>query len=47
MKNILDEKFQNETTREKAIEEAIVNVPTDSKDCARNILGKLYNKFFL
>ncbi|MEK4535454.1 DUF262 domain-containing protein [Peribacillus sp. FSL K6-1552] len=47
IKNILDEKFQNETTREKAIEEAIVNVPADSKDYARNILQKLYNKVFV
>lgn len=47
LKNILDEKFQNETTREKAIEEAIGNVPADSKDYARNILLKLYNKIFV
>lgn len=47
IKNILDEKFQDETTREKAIEEAIVNVPADSKDYARNILQKLYNKVFV
>ncbi|MGY6766127.1 DUF262 domain-containing protein [Faecalibacterium prausnitzii] len=47
LKNILDEKFQDETTREKTIEEAIVNVPADSKDYARNILQKLYNKIFV
>ena len=47
IKNILDKKFQDETTREKAIEEAIVNVPADSKDYARNILQKLYNKVFV
>lgn len=47
IKNILDEKFQDETTREDAIEEAIVNVPADSKDYARNILQKLYNKVFV
>lgn len=47
LKNILDEKFQDETTRENAIEEAIVNVPADSKDYARNILQKLYNKIFV
>lgn len=47
IKNILDEKFQDETTREIAIEEAIVNVPADSKDYARNILQKLYNKVFV
>lgn len=46
IKNILAEKFQDETTRENAIEEAIVNVPADSKEYARNILQKLYNKVF-
>lgn len=47
IKSILDKKFQDETTRDKAIEEAIVNVPADSKDYARNILQKLYNKVFV
>ncbi|MGD7008620.1 DUF262 domain-containing protein [Metabacillus sp. 84] len=47
IKNILDDKFQNEATRETAIEEAIVNVPGDSKDYARSILTKLYNKIFV
>ncbi|MFS0882202.1 DUF262 domain-containing protein [Metabacillus niabensis] len=47
LKNILDEKYKDETTREKAIEEAIANVPADSKDYARNILQKLYNKVFV
>lgn len=47
IKNILDTKFQDETTRERAIEEAIVNVPADSKDYARNILQKLYNKIYV
>lgn len=47
IKNILDEKFQDETTRKIAIEEAIVNVPADSKDYARNILRKLYDKIFV
>jgi uncharacterized protein with ParB-like and HNH nuclease domain len=47
IKNILDDKFQDEATREIAIEEAIVNVPADSKDYARNILIKLYNKIFV
>lgn len=32
LRNILQEKFQNESTRNKSIEEAIVNVPTDSKE---------------
>lgn len=44
LRNILQEKFQNEETRGKAIEDAIANVPTDSKEYARNILGKLYQK---
>jgi uncharacterized protein with ParB-like and HNH nuclease domain len=47
VKNILDKRFQDDPTREKAIEEAIVNVPADSKDYARNILQKLYNKIFV
>ena len=46
LRNILQEKFQNEETRGKAIEDAIANVPTDSKEYARNILGKLYQKIF-
>lgn len=45
--NILGEKFQNDTTREQAIEDAIANVPSDSKDYARDILNKLYNKIFV
>lgn len=47
IKNILDVKFQDERTREMAIEDAISNVPADSKDYARNILNKLYNKVFV
>jgi uncharacterized protein with ParB-like and HNH nuclease domain len=47
IKNILDKKFQDETTRPQAIEAAIVNVPADSKEYAREILNKLYNKIFL
>lgn len=46
IKNIIDKKFQDESTREIAIEAAIVNVPADSKEYARNILKKLYNKIF-
>lgn len=46
LKSILDKEFQNEETREAAIEEAIVNVPADSKDYARTILQKLYKKVF-
>ena len=47
IKNILDVKFQDETTRDKAIEDAIANVPADSKDYARGILQKLYHKIFV
>ena len=46
IRKIFDEKFQNENTREAAIEEAISNVPSDSKEYARNILTKLYRKIF-
>ncbi len=46
LRNILQEKFQNESTRDKAIEDAIANVPPDSKDYARNLLNKLYKKIF-
>lgn len=47
LRNILQEKFQNESTRAKAIEDAIANVPADSKEYARNILNKLYQKIFV
>lgn len=47
VKNILDTKFQDETSREKAIQEAIANVPADSKEYARSILLKLYKKIFV
>ena len=47
IKNIMDEKFQDENTREKAFDEAIINVPEDSKEYAKNILTKLYNKIFV
>ena len=45
--NIFEDKFQNDTTRDQAIEDAIANVPADSKEYARNILNKLYNKIFV
>jgi uncharacterized protein with ParB-like and HNH nuclease domain len=38
LKNILDQKFQDDSTREKTIEDAIVNVPADGKKYARNII---------
>ncbi len=47
IRSILDEKFRNESTRDSAIEEAISNVPSDSKDYARNILNKLYHKIYV
>lgn len=47
LRNILHEKYQDESTRIKAIEDAIANVPADSKEYARNILNKLYQKIFV
>ena len=47
IRKILEPKFQDETTREKAIEDTITNVPADSKDYARGILNKLYEKIFV
>lgn len=47
LRTILQDKFRDESTREKAIEDAISNVPTDSKEYARNILNKLYHKIFV
>lgn len=47
VKNILHPKFQEEESRKKAIEEAIANVPADSKEYARGLLEKLYNKIFV
>lgn len=47
IRKILDDKFQEDSTRDAAIEEAIANVPVDSKDYARTILNKLYSKIFV
>lgn len=47
IRKILEPKFRDETTRENAIEDAIANVPADSKDYARGILNKLYEKIFV
>lgn len=47
IKRILGPKFRNDETREQAIEEAISNVPADSKAYARDLLNKLYNKIFV
>ena len=46
VKTILTPGFKNVETRKNAIEGAIVNVPTDSKDYARGILQKLCTKVF-
>lgn len=46
VRNILQDKFRDGATRDKAIEEAIANVPTDSKEYAKSILTKLYQKIF-
>lgn len=45
VRNILNSEFQE--NREAAIEKVIYNVPTDSKEYARNILNKLYEKIFV
>lgn len=47
IKGILDDKFKEETTRNQAIEDVIANVPSDSKEYAKCILNKLYNKIFV
>lgn len=47
LKNILDEKFKNDSTRAEAIEEAIIHVPQDSKEYAKFILEKLYQKIYV
>ena len=46
IKNITTDKFRNKDTRDTAIEEAIINVPKDSKEYARNILLKLWKKVY-
>lgn len=47
IRNILDEKFQNDDTREQAIEELLIDIPDNSKEYAKSILLKLYNKIFV
>ena len=47
VRKILNHEFQNELTREKAIEDTIKYVKPDSREYARNILKKLYNKIFI
>ena len=47
LRTILQDKFRDDSTRDKAIEDAIANVPADSKEYARKILHKLYQKIFV
>ena len=47
VRKILNREFQNELTREKAIEDAIRYVKPDSREYAKNILKSLYNKIFI
>ena len=47
IKDILLGKFQNESSREQAIEDAIVAVPSDSKEYARCILNTLHSKIYI
>lgn len=47
LRDIMNDEFKNEQTRFEAIEKVIVNVPNDSKDYAKNILNKLYDKIFV
>lgn len=47
IKRILETRFRDETTRDKAIEDVLANVPADSKEYAKYILNKLYNKIFV
>lgn len=46
LRSILQKNFQDERTREKAIEDAIAHVPPDSKEYARDLLERLYQKIF-
>jgi len=47
LRTILQDKFRDDSTRDKAIEDAIANVPADSKEYARKTLHKLYQKIFV
>lgn len=46
IKKILDKRFQDDSTREEAIEKEIESVPADSKQYAKEILNKLCKKIF-
>ena len=45
--NILEDKFIDNSTRDYAIDNVIINVPEDSKEYARDIINRLYNKIFV
>lgn len=47
IKRIMNPEFQNDATRQEAIEHAISGVSVDSKDYARNILNKLYSRIYI
>lgn len=46
IRDLLKDKFRNESTRNQSIDEVIKNVPLDSREYAKNILTKLYKKIF-
>lgn len=46
IREILNDKYKNKETRTVAINEKIINVPTDSKEYATNILNKLCEKIY-
>jgi uncharacterized protein with ParB-like and HNH nuclease domain len=46
IKELVKDKYRNESTRAAAIEEAIKNVPIDSKDYAKSIIEQLYKKIY-
>ena len=47
IKDILHDKFQDDSRRDAAIEEVIEYVPADVKDYARDTLNRLYKKVFV
>ncbi len=46
VKEIMNDKYRNPNTRSDSIKTAILNVPTNSKEYARNILNKLCEKIY-
>lgn len=47
IRSIMEPRFQEDSQRDQAIEDVVKNVPENSKDYARNILNKLYQKIFV